>query len=244
MKVWLRPLPFALLTGYALSRAGRTPVDDAAPTRSAALCEALPAEGVTCSAEDVTWVDGPRGVSGATLGHARALVRGREKVERQVDPPDVGAPSERNDTFDLFMVDGRLSPEGHLLDVGDVHNLTRTSGADEGVPILKGSLAAYVVSVDGRPEAVHVLDLEGAERRAYEELSRFQRFQVSVADWQRTGQGKGVRRTVFALVPPPTRAELAFRADGALEIKTEARTLTVDPAHETILDGKIGRAHV
>ncbi len=236
MKLWLRPLPFALLAGYALARAGRTPVDDAAPSRSAALCKALPAAGVTCSPEDVVWVDGPTGIAGATMGKARALVRGREK-ERAVGVADVGAPSERNDTFDLFMVDGRLSPEGHLLDVGDVHNLTHTSGADEGVPILQRNLAAYVVSVDGRPEAVHVLDLEGSERRAYEELSRFQRFQVSVSDWQRTGQGKGVRRTVYALVPPPAHADLSFRADGSLEIKTEARSLVVDAAHEAILDG-------
>ncbi len=236
MKLWLRPLPFALLAGYALSRAGRTPIDDAAPNRSAALCKALPPLGVTCNPEDVTWVDGPAGLAGATVGHARALVRGREK-EREVDAVDVGAPSDKNDSFDLFMVDGRLSPEGHLLDLGDVHNLTRTSGADEGVPILEGNLAAYVVSVDGRPEAVHVLDLEGPERRAYEELSRFQRFQVSVSDWQRTGQGKGVRRTVYALVPPPAQAELSLRADGTLAIKTEARTLVVDAAHEAILDG-------
>ncbi len=229
-------MPFALLAGYALSRAGRTPVDDAAPTRSAALCKALPPLGVICEAADVTWVDGPGGVAGATVGQARALVRGRQK-ERAVDAADVGAPSDKNDTFDLFMVGARLSPEGHLLDLGDVHNLTRTSGADEGAPILRGNLAAYVVSVDGRPEAVHVLDLDGPERRAYEELSRFQRFQVSVSDWQRTGQGKGVRRTVYALVPSPASASLAFRGDGTLEIKTEARSLVVDAAHEAIVDG-------
>ena len=82
MKLWLRPLPFALLAGYALSRAGRTPIDDAAPNRSAALCKALPPLGVTCNPEDVTWVDGPAGLAGATVGHARALVRGREKERR------------------------------------------------------------------------------------------------------------------------------------------------------------------
>ena len=75
MKPWLRPLPFALVAGYALSRAGRAPIDDAAPSRSAALCGALLNSGVTCTAEDVTWVDGPSGVGGATFGRARALVR-------------------------------------------------------------------------------------------------------------------------------------------------------------------------
>ena len=237
MKLWLRPLPFALLAGYALSRAGRTPVDDAAPSRSAALCTALAPSGVTCAAEDVIWIDGPTGVTGATFGAARALVRGHERERVEAAPEDMGAPSDKNDTFDLFTVAARLSPEGHLLDVGDVHNLTRTSGADEGRPVLKGSLAAYVVALDGRPEAVHVIDLDGHQAKSYEELTRFQRFQVGVADWQQTGQSRGVKRTVFALVPPPLKAELAFRPDGTLAITTEARTMLVSPALDTVLDG-------
>lgn len=236
MKLWLRPLPFALLAGYAVSRAGRTPIDDAAPSRSAALCTALLHSGVTCSADDVTWVDGPSGVIGATVGQARALVRGRE-VQHATAAADIGAPVEKNDTFDLFSVEARLSPEGHLLDVGEVHDLTRTSGADEGRPVLRGSLAAYVVSLDGHPEAVHVIDLAGHDARAYEELTRFQRFQVGVADWQQTGQKRGVKRTVFALVPPPAHADLAFRADGTLAITTEARTLVVNPARDAVVDG-------
>ncbi|MDB4942826.1 MAG: hypothetical protein JWP97_2360, partial [Labilithrix sp.] len=236
MKPWLRPLPFALVAGFFVSRAGRTSVDDAAPSRSAALCSALAASGVACVAEDVTWVDGPSGTLGAAFGSARALVRGHGRSGG--DPDDTsGAPSERNETFDLFLARARLSPEGHLLELLDVHDLTRTSGADEGRPVLSGSRAAYVVTVDGRPEAVHVLDLAGSEAKAYEELSRFQRFQVSVADWQRTGQRRGVRRTVYTLVPPPARAELAFRPDGSLAVTTEARTLLLDAAGDVVIDG-------
>ena len=237
MKPWLRPLPFALVAGYALARTGRATIDDAAPSRSAALCSALVEAGVTCAAEDVTWVDGPSGVVGATVGRARALVRGRERERPAEGPADVGAPVEKNDTFDLFSVAARLSPEGHLLDVDGVHNLTRTSGADEGRPVLLGRLAAYVVALDGRPEAVHVIDLDGHEAKSYEDLTRFQRFQVGVADWQQTGHSRGVKRTVFALVPPPLRANLAFRPDGTLAITSESRTVVVNPARDAVVDG-------
>ena len=236
MKPWLRPLPFALLASYALSRAGRAPIDDAAPSRSAALCSALAHAGITCSADDVVWVDGPTGVLGATVGEARALVRGRE-ITQPVAADDMGAPVEKNETFDLFSVQARLSPEGHMLAIGDVHDLTRTSGADEGVPVMRGSRAAYLVSLDGRPEAVHVLDLAGHDAHAYEELSRFQRFQVSVADWQQTGKRRGIKRTVFALVPPPAKVDLAFRPDGALVITTESRTLLVEPGSDSVVSG-------
>ncbi|MBS2015687.1 MAG: hypothetical protein JST00_22555 [Deltaproteobacteria bacterium] len=235
MKLWLRPLPFALLAGYVLARTGRAPIDDAAPSRSAALCKALEHQGVTCAPEDVVWTTGPSGITGAIAGEVRALFRGREKD--RAESADPGAPSDKNETIDLFTVGARLSPEGHLLDVGDAHNLTHTSGADEGAPVLHGTRVAYVVSLDGRPEAVHVLDLAGHAPRAYEELSRFQRFQVGVADLQATGQSRGVKRTVYALVPPPSKAALSFRPDGKLEVKTESRTFVVDPVQDSVVDG-------
>jgi hypothetical protein len=237
MKPWLRPLPFLVVAAYGLARAGRASIDDAAPSTSAALCDALSRAGLSCKAEDVLWIDGASGIVGATLGQARALVRGREVARAAGALEAGGAPVERNDTFDLFSVDARLSPEGRLLDVGDVHDLTHTLGADESQPVVRGSLAAYVVAVDGRPEAVHVIDLAGHDARAYDELTRAQRLQVGVADWQQTGKKRGVKRTVFALVPPPARADLAFRADGTLAITTEARTLVLDPAEDQVVDG-------
>jgi len=213
---WLRPVPFALLAGCALARSGRAPIDDGAANRSAALCGAL-ARDVSCVAEDVVWIDGPRGVWNASFGSARALVRGRDRDgdrERAAGAStDPGAPPQGNDTFDLFAVKARLSPEGHLLDVAASYNLTRTTGADEGRPVIHGSLAAYVVSVDGRPEAVHVLDFGGHGAHAYDELTRFQRFQMGVADLQATGQYRGVKRTVYALTPPPATAELLFEGE-------------------------------
>lgn len=228
MKTWLRPLPFALVVAYGLARAGRAPVDDAAPSRSAALCAALTrAEGIACEASDVVWLEGPSGISGAMRGRAQALVRGKQEAH--------GADEE---SFDLFAVDARLSPEGQLLDVGDVYDLTRSADADEGLPITRGSLVAYVVEVDGRPEAVHLLDMAGHDARAYAELTRLERAQVRIADLQATGRARGVKRTVISLVPPPEKAALAFRDDGRLELRSEskeegARVTVIDPAQGT-----------
>lgn len=223
MKPWLRPLPFALGFAYLAARAERAPVDDAAASRSAALCDTLSkAEGVTCAPEDVVWLDGPSGLRGAMHDDgARALVRGKDK----------------EDAVDLWKVETRLSPEGQLLDVGDVFNLTHSTGADEGIPVFRGSLVAYLVSVDGRPEAVHVLDLAGHDAKAYEELSRMQRTQVKLADLQMTGNARGVKKTVYALVPAPKTAALAFRSDGMLEVRTDARSLVIDAAHANVVDG-------
>ncbi len=230
MKIWLRPLPFALIAALAISRLTRAPVDDAAPSRSAALCGTLAkAYDVTCQGADVVWIEGPSGVVGAIGGKARALVRAREATPGSSDPQE---------TLDLFAVDARLSPEGQLLDVGDVHNLTRSAGADEGLPVTRGSLVAYLVEVDGRPEAVHVLDLAGHDTHAYDELSRLERFQVKVADLQATGKTHGVKKTVFTLVPPPKSAKLTFRPDGMLEVRGEGgqRVAEIDPTRGTVDD--------
>jgi hypothetical protein len=223
MKPWLRPLPFALGFAYLAARAERASVDDAAPSRSAALCGALAKEeGVSCAPDDVVWLDGPNGLRGAMHDDgARALVRGKDK----------------EDAIDLWKIETRLSPEGQLLDIGNAFNLTHSTGADEGLPVYRESFVAYVVLVDGRPEAVHVLDLAGHDTKAYEELSRMQRTQVKLADLQTTGSARGVKKTVYALVPAPTKAELAFRHDGMLEVKTDARSIVIDPAHGSVIDG-------
>src|SRR5947209_5503276 len=114
VKIWLRPLPFALIAAYGLSRAGHAPVDDAAPNRSSALCAALAAtEGITCEPNDVVWIQGPSGVSGAMRGKGRALVRGKDKPEKSA-ASDPNAPLPDAETLDLFSVDARLSPEGQL----------------------------------------------------------------------------------------------------------------------------------
>lgn len=217
MKTWLRPLPFALVGAYGLSLVGRAPIDDAAPNRSAALCDALAkGYGITCGSTDVVWIEGPAGVIGAMRGGARALVRGNERGKSSVDP-SAGSDA---DNFDIFTVDARLSPEGQLLDVNGAYNLTRSSGADEGLPIVDGSRIAYLVEIAGRPEALHVLDLAGQDPHAYADLSTFERLQVKIADLQATGRTHGVKRTVVSFVPPPRKATLAFRPDGMLELKT------------------------
>ncbi|MCL2776378.1 MAG: hypothetical protein FWD73_00130 [Polyangiaceae bacterium] len=227
MKTWLRPLPFALALAYALARVGRTPIDRAAPSEEAALCTALGQQGVTCAAGDVLWVNRPAGIFGTLTGSARALVRGHAK----------GADAEA----DLYLVSARLSPEGTLLEVGDIHNLTQTNDADEGAPVRIGSRIAYVVSIDGRPEAVHVLDLGGHGREDYGDLTFVQKLQTKIADRQKTGQWRGIRRTVFTLAQASAAADLAVGPGGMFEVRLDAGNGTasflIDPINERIVSG-------
>ncbi|MRG91795.1 hypothetical protein [Polyangium spumosum] len=156
-----------------------------AKDRSSALASALASRGLVATADDVAWVDPPRGVWGALGAKSRAVVRAA---------PGQGEPN------DLFLVHAELSPEGVLLDVGGAYNLTETSGADESRPAVRGERLAYVSSplIAGSHPTVHVFDLSG-QVLATEGWTRVERLQNALTNAQETGQLGGIGKRVFTL---------------------------------------------
>jgi hypothetical protein len=186
-----------------------------------ALVETLRARGLACDPQDVTWLVGARGVSGAMLGGARALVRGR-----------------RGDALsDLYFVDARLSPEGVLLDVGAEHNLTHTTGVDEARPLVRNALAAYITTLDGVVTGVHTIDLAGRAPEAYADFTRMQSWQTGVTNRQKTGQREGIVHSAYALDPIATDVSLSWATDVNLTIRADGRTITIDTARAVPLEG-------
>jgi hypothetical protein len=204
-----------------LAAAADGDLDWAAASPEAALAEVLARRGLTCTAADVTWIDPSEGIEGAVSGRSRALVRA----------------STSGDPTDLYLVEGRLSPEGSVLWVGDLWNVTNTSGVDESRPILRGALAAYTTSADGLVTGVHVLDLTGPGPQASADFTRIQRIQNALTNWQQTGQASGIAHTTFALDPVAARAAIAWRSDDVLEARTDAHLVVVDARHARVLDG-------
>ncbi len=210
-----------LAAGCGLAAARGGDLDWAAPSREAALAEVLARRGFTCTAADVTWIDTVSGIGGAVAGRSRALVRA----------------STSGDPTDLYLVEGRLSPEGAVLWVGDLWDVTNTSGVDESRPILRGRMAAYTTSADGLVTAFHVLDLAGPSAEASADFTRVQRVQAAVTNWQQTGQTAGIAHTTFALDPVAGRADLEWRSDSVLEARTDAHRIVVEPREARVLEG-------
>ncbi|MDI1481121.1 hypothetical protein [Polyangium sp. y55x31] len=156
-----------------------------AKDRSTALASALTSQGLVLTAEDVAWIDPPRGVWGALGAKSRAVVRAA---------PAQGEPN------DLYLVHAELSPEGVLLDVGGAYNLTETSGADESRPAVRGERIAYVSSplIAGSHPTVHVFDLSG-QALATEGWTRVERMQNALTNAQETGQLRGIGKRTFTL---------------------------------------------
>ena len=156
-----------------------------AKDRSTALASALASRGLVLSADDVVWVDPPRGIWGALGAKSRAVVRA---ADTQGEPND------------LYLVHAELSPEGVLLDVGGAYNLTETSGADELRPAVRGERIAYVSSplIAGSHPTVHVFDLSG-QALATDGWTRVERLQNALTNAQETGQLHGIGKRTFTL---------------------------------------------
>ncbi len=219
-----RPIVVALALAALLHARRGHEVDPAAANRGTALAEVLAARGLVADPADMTWIDGPHGVTGAFIGGARALVRA----------------AARGEPADLYLVATRLSPEGVLLDVGGTWNLTRSTDADETRPIRggrDGHLVAYASVVDGLVTAVHVLDLEGG--RAMPDLNRLQRMQQGLTELQTTGQLSGVSHDSYVLDSAATQVHLTF-AEGPfvrLLVDADGHRFVVDPERQDVVDG-------
>jgi hypothetical protein len=217
-------VPFVLAAGCILATTHGGNLDWAAPSPEAALAEILGRRGLSCEAADVTWIDPPSGIGGAITGRSRALVRANA----------AGEPG------DLYLVEGRLSPEGSVLWVGDLWDVTNTSGADESRPILHGSMAAYSTSADGMFTGVHVLDLSGPPASAEADFTRVQRLQTALTNLQQTGQTRGVAHTAFALDPMAGHLGLGWAHDAShdvLEAQADTHRLVLDPGEARAVEG-------
>ncbi len=222
-----RPLPCALLLAFLLWLAHDPEIPPAAPSASAALTLVLQERGLLAATDDVTWLDGPDGFRGATIGKARALVRA----------------ATRDEPADLYIVTTRLSPEGVLLDVLGVYNVTRTSGVDEGRPILRpgpgagGPIVAYTTQFGDTVTAIHTLDLRGSPASEYADFNRVQRWQTELTNLQQTGQAAGLVHDAYALDPTAQHAEIAWVDGGLLHATADGRDILIDPAKGAAVRG-------
>jgi hypothetical protein len=210
-----------VVAGVLAARRGAD-VDLAAASAESAIAGAFANRGLSCAPSDVAWVGLPTGERRGIERYARALVRART------------GPAEPND---LYLVVARVSPEGVVLEVGEEHDVTNTSGVDESKAIVRDEIAAYTASADGLVTGVHLLDLRGRSGRA-EDFTFLQRQQAAITNLQQTGQASGVVHDAFALDPVGHRTALSWRDDGTIEARVDDHVIVIDPRGSRVLSGQ------
>src|SRR5260221_846851 len=201
----LRPLPLVALAAWLA--APRGPLTRLPPSqRSTALTRELAAMHIDAAAQDVRWIDLPDGAIGSRRHRPRALVRAHQQ----------GEPS------DVFLVRARLSPEGSLLGVEGVYDLTRTSAVGEDHLETRGEHAAWTMGDGVRAYRVELADL-GGEKTPEEEWPLLARAERALMNLQQTGQRKGLARRSFKLDPAAKRISVSLERDRVVVVADEHR---------------------
>ncbi len=196
--------PLLPLLALGLYFAIRSPAAPPQARRQASLSDAtvqaLIKQGWIGNAREVLWVDRPRS-SAWTLGYRpRAILRAHR----------TGEPS------DVLLVRAQLSPEGRLLGITRVDNLSDTAAVDEAQVHVSGSKVAWTVSVGDETGAIHTVDLDGVELHQTDDLNWLARMQLHLTWLQEWGQFGGIARREYRINPPARQVCITFESGDVL----------------------------
>ena len=220
---WARPIPLVLFVCWWLVSLGAAAprAASAEPDLSRALSLALAADGLECNPAEVLWLDAPGGVLSSRTKRPRALLR----AQRSGEPADI------------YLAHARLSPEGRLLEVSALFNVSDTSAVDEQNLVSGGERAAWVIAGAGRAYSVEYADLRGEPEPTGAGWTRFARFQNAITNLQETGQKTGIGRRSFRLDPAAERVTLGF-SEAALLVDADARPIRIPTDGDGAIEGE------
>lgn len=118
---------------------------------------------------------------------------------------------------DVYRALVRVTPEGRVLGVGGVHNLTQTPLGDDRSLVLRGARAAFATAAFDRIASVTLLDLSGEGAQNTTERAT-DRLMAWITNLQKTGAGAGVGRVDVTLEQPAAHVGLRLE-EGALAVE-------------------------
>jgi hypothetical protein len=123
----------------------------------------------------------------------------------------VTAPDEAGGLDDLWAVALSVTPSGVPVRAGRPRNLSKTTGAEEKILAVSGTLALIGVQVDGDTVSLSAYDLRGESPSLTEDWGNLDREKSKISNWQSTGRRTGVgwQRVVL---PIPVRGLMAASA--------------------------------
>lgn len=126
---------------------------------------------------------------------------------------------------DVYLAQVRRSPEGGLLDVLGVYNLSETPATDERLLAAGPRSVAWAAGDDTRVFQVNWLQFDRSPLSSNPSLNTWARWQWRLAWWQRYGTLAGPRLRTFKLVPPAAQVQLAVDEVGLTVRYPDAETV-------------------
>jgi hypothetical protein len=197
----LRPMPLLLLVTWLIQRTDGVAANVRAETDlTRAVVLALAERGLSADPDDVHFISDTATLAKSPVGRPRAVAR----AQHGADPADI------------FVVETRVSPEGHLIELTDVFNITDTSAADERSLIVNGDRAAWVIGQDNAIASVQYADFRGEPKPVGRGWTPLSSAQNALTNLQETGQLVGVGRRSFKLEPLAYKVVLGFSPSALL----------------------------
>lgn len=178
---------------------------------SQALVDTLASRELSARPDDVHWLE-----PGPALG----------PFDRR-EPEVVFRARQGDEPADVYKARVRLSPEGRLLEVTGLYNLTETSSADEQALVVEGQRAAWAIGDAGRFYSIHLADFGGESIPRDAGWTWLKRTQRRLANLQATGSLDGIGRRSFKLEPSASRLVLGF-SGATLLVDADAQRLRID----------------
>jgi len=134
---------------------------------------------------------------------------------------------------DLWIADAIIGRDGRVAELSSLHNLTRTSSADEGAPQLLGRWALSARKIEGEYVGLELFDLASEPPPERGGLAKLQR---GLTNLQQTGHFKGIGKRTYTLT---TRAKtlVVSREGGRFVIALDGARVVIDPAIEQPAEG-------
>ena len=189
--------------------------DSSIPLLPSAIFAKLGAERLTGDPASLRWIDPP--------GATRPPWSGNRFVALLRHPAEPA---------DVWLGRALLSPEGRLLNITQLSNLTDTSAVEEQSLTVSHERVAWSVADEGLVLSVHLADLHGRSLDEYRDWSAIDRAKMRITFLQDTGQLEGVRDQVFRLDPPRRKVALRWLSE-QLELTDLPHVSTISPAGET-----------
>ncbi|MDP3274510.1 MAG: hypothetical protein Q8Q09_04895 [Deltaproteobacteria bacterium] len=136
---------------------------------------------------------------------------------------------------DLFIAHTRTTPGDRVIALSNVYNLSNSPAADEDLLTLDatGTYAAFVTRVEGRVDALSVVDTRGERAELPSETGA--RVRLAITRWQRTGRPTGYGIERFELTHPVEHVSLRFDRSSLLATLAHRVRVRIEPERDFVI---------
>lgn len=135
---------------------------------------------------------------------------------------------------EIWLGEAVIAGSGKVAELGELHNLTQTSGSDETPPVLLEHWALFARRIQGRIAGFELLDVEGELPLDRGLTAKLQR---GITNVQTTGQWRGVGKRSY-LLAVPARAVAVHVEGRSFVLVVDGVRAVIDPRQERLPEGQ------